>query len=352
MIHSPLPFELRLLMRPGLSGLGMGTLCAGLPLLLCLVLLHLTGESLLTLPPAGGVRLTGQAHVAVLVSLLLGYLAGVCVHFARSGGGRPRDGLHDREPGSAAGPTSVVENAVSLLAGASGVLLGLVFILLSARAIRLQEPERDVLGAGELAIDVFSLLLLWGIGRAAAFTLRADRMAKLRPPRIDLFNLAPLFVIGRTGLRPALAWIGGISLCAAIMAFDPNPGVLDEAGWIMLLLLCMSLAVGSFALLAPLWHLQDHIRAVREQATGAILQELRILRDGGSARPGEEADLLARLAYLSGVSTWPMDLGTLRRFGFYVFFPVASWLFGNVTQRLLDTLLVSELVRMLLEIPG
>lgn len=344
------PFDLALLMRLRLPGWVMGGLCASLSMLICLGLLQVSNENLLMRPAAGGLRLTGQAHVAVLVSLLLGYLVGICVHFVRMSTNRSGDDV-DEPAGGVAGPARA-ETLVSLLAGLAGLLIGLVLIVLSAQAIRLQEPERNVFSAGELAIDGVSLILLWGIARAAVFTLRADRMAELRPPEIDLLNLAPLFTFARKGLRSSLAWIGGISLAAVIMAFDPNPAVLSEAGWIIIMLLCMSLAVGSFALLAPLWYLHEHIREAKEQATQAILNKLRQLRDHASARPGEEADLLARLGFLAGVSTWPIDLGTLRRFGFYVFFPVASWLFGNVTQRLLDTLLISELVSLLLALPG
>lgn len=327
----PVPFELRGLVLLPLSAWLIAVAIAAVACLSCLGLLALSDAPLVTGDLVSGFHITGQAHVAILTGAALGYLCGTGVYFARRA---------DGGPGSSA--------RWGLAAGAAGVLVCVFIIRATTAAIRLQEPGRDPWSAGELALDTVALLLFWGIGRAIHFTVLSSHRSRAAQADVDLLALVALYPLAQSGLRAALAWIGGISLVVGIMAFDPNPAVLRSAGHIILLAIAASVLTGSFALFMPLWQLKRRIAREKEQQIRRTLLQLRALRDDEHTPPGLEADLLARHAYLSTLREWPIDLDTLRRFGFYVFFPAVSWMVATVTQRLLDTVLIGDLVRYVL----
>jgi hypothetical protein len=287
-------------------------------------------------PLAGGdtVKMSAQAHVTLLCSTLLAYglTAARLAHEAGSGGVmNPRAWLHSR------------------LAGTAGVAAGLVLILLTSRQIRLQEPGRNPWTVGELFVDVLSLLLLWGIGRAAYFTLRGAGANEYRSVPVDLWDLAPLQRFGQQGLRNALAWIVGISLLVVIMYFDPNPALQVDSGKVFVPLLLGSVAVAVLTLFLPLWTLKKRLQKEKADTLAAIDGELLRMRDaavrGSYAPPGAEADLLARRNHIAGVSGWAIDTGTFRKLSFYLLFPAGSWFIGPFLRKIVDTFVFDSAMR-------
>ena len=55
-----------------------------------------------------------------------------------------------------------------------------------------------------------------------------------------------------------------------------------------------------------------------------------------SAPPGRKADLLARWAFVEGLSDWPLDVPTLGRFALYLLIPLGSWLGGALVERVVN----------------
>lgn len=279
-------------------------------------------------------KITPQAHVTVLSASLLAY------------------GLTAARLAHGAGTVATMSPRCwlcSRLAGAAGVAIGMVLIVLTSQQMRLQEPGRNPWNAGELYVDLLSLLLLWGLGRAAYFTFRGAGANEHRSVPIDLWNVTPLQRYGRTGLRNALAWCLGISLLVLIMFFDPNPELQVDSAKVLLPLILGSVAIAALALFLPLWSLKQRVEAKKSATLKEIDRELRQLRDerqqGNPPPPGTEADLIARRTYISAVPDWAIDTGTFRKLSIYLLIPVSSWFIGPVLRKMMDTVLLESVVR-------
>jgi hypothetical protein len=291
-------------------------------------------------PLAAGkaIGITPQAHVTLPCATLIGY------------------GLAAARMASETGaPATMTPRCwlFSRLAGAAGVVAGLILIVLTSRQIGLQEPGRNPWNAGELYVDVLSLLLLWGLGRAAYFTFRGAGANEYRSVPVDLWNATPLQRYGRRGLRNALAWSLGISLLVIIMFFDPNPGLQVDSAKVLLPLVLGSIGVAALSLFLPLWTLKNRLQAEKSRTLDGIDKHLRRIRDnrlrGKSPLPGTEADLIARRTFISGISEWAIDTGSFRKLSIYLFLPAGSWFVGPILRKMMDTVFVESVVRSLIQ---
>ncbi len=237
----------------------------------------------------------------------------------------------------------------SRLAGAAGVIVGLVVIFVTTRQIGIQEPDRNPWNLGELYVDLLSLLLLWGIGRAVFFTVRGTGVADHGNPVVDLWDITPLYRYGRQGLQRALAWSIGISLFVIIMFFDPNPELQIDSSKILGFVVLAGVATAALALFWPLWNLRKLVREEKSVAMDAISKGLFAIRQeaarGSGVVPGTEADLHARRLYVMSVPDWPMDTGMLRRLGFYALVPTLSWFVGPLMRQMLNDVLFAQIFR-------
>jgi hypothetical protein len=184
-------------------------------------------------------------------------------------------------------------------------------------------------------------LLFWILARSMFSTLAGARHSE--NPReferkIDLLDLRPHFVAGRTGLRLALVWLSGTAISISILSTtDLSP--------VLLPVILTGIAVGAAAFVLPVRGLHLHIRAEKQAALAALQPQLhRALdesRDGGgsTARAGHLADLLALRAHLENVREWPFDNNTLWRFGLYTLIPLGSWVGGALVERVLEVAL-------------
>lgn len=300
------------------------------------LLLHwLSGTPLVEKDPQGGLAITAQFHVTLLCSVLLAYglsaarLLGTPIDLGTAPHPRSHPGL--------------------LFAGLTGLLMGMLVIILTARQIRIQEPERNPWTLGEIYVDLLALLLLWGIARATFFTLRGAGSAGAGQTSVDLYDLAPLQRYGQHGLRSALAWSGGISLLVLIMFFDPNPALQIDSIKILGPILMISVVTAGLSLYQPLRILRKQVRREKSRAIETIHDQLAAIRAEESAGnppvPGTEADLLARRAFVLSLPEWMLETGGFRKFAVFVLIPAGSWFVGPLLRKVLDSALIEGLAR-------
>jgi hypothetical protein len=181
-------------MSPWLTGI----LLASALTVIGLGLHSLDGVNLIVSAGYANPHMAPQTHVTILCSTLLAY--GLIAARWISERDQSRSSL------------TRADWVRSRVAGAAGVFVGLVVIFVTTRQIGIQEPDRNPWNLGEIYVDLLSLLLLWGIGRAVFFTVRGIGVADHGNPVVDLWDITPLYRYGRQGLRRALAWSIGISL--------------------------------------------------------------------------------------------------------------------------------------------
>lgn len=315
-----------------------GLLLAGVLTALGLGLYSLNGVELVVNGANAIPHMAAQTHVTILCSTLLAYglvaaqwvTASKQSHFA----GTRADWGYSR------------------MAGTAGVIVGLVVIVVTTRQIGIQEPERNPWNAGELYVDLLSLLLLWGIGRAIYFTIRGSGVTDYQNVAVDLWNITPLYRYGLQGLRHALAWSVGISLFVVIMFFDPNPELQIDSSTILGSVVLAGMASAAMSLFWPLWNLRKLVRQEKSVAMAAMDMRLHTIRQdearGIDALPGVEADLYARRLYVMSVADWPIDTSMLRRLGFYALVPAMTWFVGPIMREVVNNIFFAQIGRSVL----
>jgi hypothetical protein len=284
-------------------------------------------------------HMAAQTHVTILCSTLLAY--GLAASRWVTESGKPRKS------------TTRGGWRYSRLAGGAGVIVGLAVIAVTIRQMGIQEPERNPWGLGELYVDLLSLMLLWGIGRAVYFTIRGTGSTEHGDVVVDLWDMTPLYRYGSQGLHHALAWSGGISLFVIIMFFDPNPGLQVDSIKLLGSVMLVSVATAAMSLFRPLWTLRKRIRKEKSIATDAINARLYAMRQdearGVMAVAGTEGDLLARRAFVMSVPEWPIDTSTLRKLGIYALFPAISWFVGPLVREVVNNIFFAQIGRVVLK---
>jgi hypothetical protein len=318
-------------MSPWLTGI----LLASALTVIGLGLHSLDGVNLIVSAGYANPHMAPQTHVTILCSTLLAY--GLIAARWISERDQSRSSL------------TRADWVRSRVAGAAGVIVGLVVIFVTTRQIGIQEPDRNPWNLGELYVDLLSLLLLWGIGRAVFFTVRGIGVADHGNPVVDLWDITPLYRYGRQGLRRALAWSIGISLFVIIMFFDPNPALQIDSSKILGFVVLAGVATAALSLFWPLWNLRKLVRQEKLVAMDVISKGLLAIRQdaarGSDIVPGVEADLLARRLYVMSVPDWPIDTGMLRRMGFYALVPTISWFAGPLFRQMLNDIVFAQFVR-------
>jgi hypothetical protein len=182
---------------------------------------------------------------------------------------------------------------------------------------------------------VLTPIVFWMLARSTFSTLAGARAAATTPEferQIDLFDLRPHFVAGRTGLRLALVWLTGTATSVMVLpatGFSPLLIALNVGG----------IAVAVAAFLMPVRQLQHQIRASKRVALDLVQRDLAPALEaharGEPERAGHLADLLALRAHLENVREWPFDNTTLRRFALYTLLPLGSWIGGALVERII-----------------
>jgi hypothetical protein len=192
--------------------------------------------------------------------------------------------------------------------------------------------------------SLVSNLLLFGviglIGYLTYTSLRLSRELDAVPYHLDLLDLSSVKHLASAGLRLSFFWLGGSSL-ASLLFLD-----LDFS-WMIGVVVAVSLCIGTWLFVAPLWRLAQRIDAEKERELAKVRERIRSVRDGVLVGEGPTdvaaASLLpALLAYehrITAVREWLVDVSSLVRFITLLVLAVGSWLGGALTDRAVDTLL-------------
>lgn len=195
----------------------------------------------------------------------------------------------------------------------------------------------------------FSKAWTWLLGCAATagggvLTYRAARDARRfsrlagRLEQIDLLEPSKLAPFARQALRATLPGLLGLSFIAL--------NALDQGfAWAIGVVGTLSLASGIPILGVPLRRVRDRVRRAKREELSRVHGAIRGEPGALSGSPIEPhaplalADLLAWRDEIEAVPEWPLDPGTLGRYGLYLAIPVASWVGGAMVERLLDLFL-------------
>lgn len=196
------------------------------------------------------------------------------------------------------------------------------------------------------------MLLGWLWSRAIVAdvaTTRAFASLARRIPRVDLFDLQPLGVFARRGVRSVLYWMLGLAFFS-LFWLGPNAGRYNAVPFVLLIALAG-------------WNLTKLLRSsagrIREEKADRLSRlraairayERALLQGDADADPdaskGETAPeaasrlpaLLAMEARIDSVPELTFDASTLLRFALYVTVGVGSWVGGALIERLLGAAL-------------
>lgn len=293
--------------------------------------------------------LSADAWTALCIALLWGSIFGVA-EFSRRGNlvdlkslksfGLPVNN-HDIE-GLAFGPSQSVRKR-GVRYALLGLCVGTVFYNI------VYQPNGHIVTLRTATLTniwfiVMTLSLFVRIFRNLSFS-RNDMVSLLsnldHRLEIDFFDIGKLDGLGRIALRRALPWLSS-SAIVLLMLFGQD-GVSTRADaislfWIMVITLAL---VAIFVFAAPMWR----VHVLIDGAKNAELKKLR--RDIAAKRiefeKNDNAEIAARLSallalehHLERVREWPLDLGTIVRFGFYLALPLGSWLGGALVERALN----------------
>lgn len=324
------PIEFRLARRIALSPAALAAAVTCVSLIAILGAFYISGIAMIAGSVDTGWSLAPQAHAGLLASVLLGYGAGATKYVARS-----------------ESAWRAADVARSRWGGAAGLLVGLFVSVLAIDDIRALEPDRPLLNAGEVVLNVAFLALFWAIGRAGYVAI----IAVLRPATIgavDLFDLRPLYTHGRDQLRSALVWLIGASLFVVIMLFDPNPAVQVDSIKVVGPMLAGFVLLSITMILLPLRRIWMSIRTAKASALASVTADLRALRAMPQTPPGREADLLSRRNFFAELSEWPFDATSVGTFVFYILLPFLTWTIAAFAKRLFDTVFMETVINAIL----
>jgi hypothetical protein len=190
---------------------------------------------------------------------------------------------------------------------------------------------------------LYDLLFFRVFAWAVVVALRLSRLAR-ESVRVRLFDLATLRPFTQNGVRLTFFWL----LMWAIWVPVPFVGIFGADALLPLaLLLATGITLSAIAIALPTRGARHCVR--RAKATelaevrgaialdrGAALDANHPDRDAAAARlPG----LLAYEARVDGISESLLDTQSLRRLGFYLLIPLASWVGGAMIERLVDAVL-------------
>jgi len=204
-----------------------------------------------------------------------------------------------------------------------------------------------LLGPSELALPVrawsgvLMFLLFALLGVQTLISMRHSRVfyeTGRQHVSASLVDPSPLAPFARAGLRGSALWFGGSALASLLF-------VGASAGWIVALVLVVTLGLGVASLLLPSRGI--HLR-IRERKREELARVRTAIAGGGEALfAGSAGDvdagrlpaLIAYEARIAAVREWPFDTATLRRFLLFLLIPLASWIGGALVERVVDAAL-------------
>jgi hypothetical protein len=189
--------------------------------------------------------------------------------------------------------------------------------------------------------DVLMFLLFALLGVQSLISMRHSRVfyaAGRHHAAESLVDPSPLQPFARVGLRGSALWFGGSALASLLF-------VGASAGWVVALVLVVTVGLGLASLLVPSRGI--HLR-IRERKRAELARVRAAIARGGAALfagstgDADAARLPALIAYesrIAEVREWPFDTPTLGRFLLLLLIPLASWIGGALVERVVDAAL-------------
>ena len=285
-----------------------------------------------------------QPWIELLQAVLIGYLPTATAYSIRAAARdlralRPALDLTETEFAERLRRIASFDPRALRVSGLIGLCVGLSIPFMDGYWMHGRPP----LGDPDLSWNMLRTgLLAWLVGRTGHVEmLIAARFSRLgrSSARVDLLDLGPLKPFARRGLRSVLL----LMLFTALFSlFLLSPFQLAVTPATIVLILGTAVA----ALLLPVTGAHRRIAEVKQAELArvrAAIRRERELRLGENAAAGTSgsplADLLAYEARIDSVGTWPFDLSTLTRFGFYVMVGAGSWLGSAFVERMLEAAL-------------
>jgi hypothetical protein len=228
--------------------------------------------------------------------------------------------------------------ALQLGAGALGAFIHMSFIRGSISA-----AVTTMLTSLEGFVSTLGALLVWIIMTTVIYMLiqQARLFSRLGAERVSvsLFNTHKLLPFARVSISSSLAIIGALALF-------PLMGL--ESGMNLVESLPGAIAT-SVPLLAiffiPVWPLHRRLAAMKKQQLATLNDQIeKCLEEPGEIT--QKAETLGRITPLltyrreiTDVSTWPIDLGNVTRFSFYLVLVPLTWVAAALIENLVDAVL-------------
>jgi hypothetical protein len=201
---------------------------------------------------------------------------------------------------------------------------------------------RPPIGHPDLTWHMIRLpLISWLVSRTVLVEiLIAQRFSVLgRSALVDLLDLSPLSPFTRRGLHSVLLLMLFTALFS-LMLLTNIEMALNSA--MLVFIPCTAIT----ALVLPVMGVHRRIAEVKRtelaQLRDAIRRRRKTLLEAkvlGSTSNVSLTDLLAYETRITSVATWPFDLSTLMRFGFYLVIGAGSWLGSAFVERMLTAAL-------------
>ena len=277
-------------------------------------------------------------RIAIVHSLLIGYLPAAYLHVVRSGRRTVlvlQDALScTREECENLAASVRLSTRGLMITGLIGVTLGLLtpYIVPPVPAGPWNPSTWSVEVAWHRIFGPMVLFWLCWLGYAVVtVSARLSRLAR-KLDCVDLLDLSALAPFTRLGLTNALLVIGALSISSLMLL---------ETGFGMTALLIggPTLAVAILALLLPVRGVHQRIRQSKEEELCRINDAISTQRSAFDSpdtdqRAGLLADLVAYRGLIEDVPEWPFTSSTYTRLVLYMLIPVVSWGLGILAEEI------------------
>ena len=334
-LSEPASFKQNLYRFPALLGL----IISGTLLILLILQEVLLGRLSVVFGPMGSPR---DLRLAIVHCLLAGYLPSACLYLWRGARNtvdelgsilRPDDDVPAGDTATHMGEGIHVGTRGLLLAGLSGMLLAVLFPLLTAETAAWDPstwyPEvwwHRLLGLFIGWWFVWFVLAIW-------YTSTQTSRLAARIHELDLLDLSPLSPFVKQGLLTSLLAVGAATLFSLFL-LEPGqwPAVVIAVG--------LTLPLAIVGLLLPVRGAHRRIREVKEAELEWTRERIRrasafVLKLSAPESPGQLADLYAYQQLMEDTPEWPIEGSAFLQMTLYLTIPIVSWFCSLLIENLL-----------------
>jgi len=183
---------------------------------------------------------------------------------------------------------------------------------------------------GSMCVWIFSAQVIYLRAHNGALLTRLGREAL----DVDLYRPQALEAFARIGILDVL-------IVAGVLALTPFQSLDAEFRYFnYFFAFLVGVPTGLFLLVAPMWGIQQHLRAAKTRALREVDAQIaaadRGAEDGAVARMNA---LVARRQYLEGVHHWPIGFRSVSRVAVYFIIPPLAWIGAALVEMLVEAAL-------------